>query len=134
MSRVLLSALALSLLAGPALARAKPRAEAPPNLQASHVETFGVWNVYVAGEGKARICYAISQPRERLLKSLKDSDAFLFVTVRKGDRASNEIALMMGFPLKPGVGQAGAQGGTETAAASGAVPAPASAANDPSLT
>ncbi|WP_407519323.1 hypothetical protein [Methylobacterium oryzisoli] len=135
MSRALLPVLALSLLAGPALAKPRPKAEAaaPPNLQASHVETYGVWNVYVAGEGKARICYAITQPRERLLKSLKDTDAFLFVTVRKGERASNEIALMMGFPLKPGTGQAGAQGGTETVAATGAVPAPASAANDPSF-
>ncbi|GJD98563.1 hypothetical protein [Methylobacterium isbiliense] len=135
MSRALLSVLALSLLAGPALARGKPKAEpaAPPSLQASLVETYGVWNVYVAGEGKARICYAITKPRERFLKSLKDTDAFLFVTVRKGERASNEIALMMGFPLKPGAGQAGAPGGTETAAANGAVPAPASAANDPSF-
>jgi hypothetical protein len=140
MSRALLPVLALSLLAAaPAQARPRPKpakaeAAAPANLQASLVETYGVWNVYVAGEAKARICYAITKPRARLLKSLKDTDAYLFVTVRKGDRVANEVALMMGFPVKPGSGQNAAQASTETAAANGAVPAPASAANDPSLT
>lgn len=133
MSRALLPVLALSLLAAaPALARpkAKPEASAPPNLQASPIGSFGSWNVFAAGEGRSRICYAISQPQARLPKSLKRDAAYLFVTVRKGERVSNEIALMMGFAPKPGSNQTGA--GTETAAANAAVPTP-SAANDPSL-
>ncbi|MGY2049874.1 hypothetical protein [Methylobacterium sp. JK268] len=140
MSRALLPVLVLALAATPAAARPRPKAEkpaekteaaAPPSLQASPVGSFGVWNVFAAGEGKARICYAISQPQTRLPKSLKRDAAYLFVTVRKGERVANEVALMMGFPPKPGSSQTGA--GAETAAANAApVPAP-SAANDPSL-
>ncbi|WP_018259750.1 hypothetical protein [Methylobacterium sp. WSM2598] len=136
MSRALLPVLALSLLsAAPALAKPRPRAEkpesaAPASLQASPVGSFGAWNVFAAGEGKGRICYAISKPQARLPKSLKRDDAYLFVTVRRGERVANEVAIMMGFAPKPGSNQTGA--GADTAAANAAVSAP-SAANDPSL-
>jgi invasion protein IalB len=125
----LLAAAGLSLLVLPAEARQKPKAEAaPPSLQASPIGTFGDWNVFAAGEGKSRICYAISQPQVRLPKSLKRDPAYLFVTVRKGERVNNEVAVMLGFAPKPGSGQA-----TTTAAANGAVPSPAASASDPSL-
>ncbi len=64
----------------------------------------------------------------RLPKSLKRDPAYLFVTVRKGEKVNNEVAVMLGFAPKPGSGQT-----TATAAANGAVPAPASSASDPSL-
>ncbi|GJD51515.1 hypothetical protein OPKNFCMD_4270 [Methylobacterium crusticola] len=134
MMRAFLPTLAcLSVLVVPAAARPKPRAEAAPaSLQASPVGTFGEWNVFAAGEGKGRICYAISQPQARLPKTLKRDPAYLFVTVRKGEKAGNEVALMLGFAPRPGSAQAGAP--TATAAANGAVPAaPVSAANDPTL-
>ncbi|MCF4126369.1 hypothetical protein [Methylobacterium sp. SyP6R] len=124
----LLAAAGLSLLVLPAEARPKPKAEAaPPSLQASPIGTFGDWNVFAAGEGKSRICYAISQPQVRLPKSLKRDPAYLFVTVRKGEKVNNEVAVMLGFAPKPGSSQA------TTAAANGAVPAPSSSASDPSL-
>ncbi len=66
----LLAAAGLSLLVLPAEARPKPKAEAaPPSLQASPIGTFGDWNVFAAGEGKSRICYAISQPQVRLRRA-----------------------------------------------------------------
>ncbi len=125
----LLAVLGLFALVLPAEARPKPKAEAaPPSLQASPIGTFGDWNVFAAGEGKSRICYAISQPQVRLPKSLKRDPAYLFVTVRKGEKVNNEVAVMLGFAPKPGSGQT-----TTTAAANGAVPTPASSASDPSL-
>ena len=122
----LLAAAGLSLLVLPAAAKPKPKAEAAPaSLQASPIGTFGDWNVFAAGEGKARLCYAISQPQVRLPKSLKRDPAYLFVTVRKGEKVNNEVAVMLGFAPKPGSAQA------TTAAANGAVPSPSAA--DPSL-
>ncbi len=123
----LLAAAGLSLLVLPAAAKPKPKAEAAPaSLQASQIGTFGDWNVFAAGEGKSRLCYAISQPQVRLPKSLKRDPAYLFVTVRKGEKVNNEVAVMLGFAPKPGSAQA------TTAAANCAVPSPSAA--DPSLT
>ncbi|KMO38027.1 hypothetical protein [Methylobacterium aquaticum] len=125
----LLAALGLFALVLPAAAKPKPKAEAAPaSLQASPIGTFGDWNVFAAGEGKSRICYAISQPQVRLPKNLKRDPAYLFVTVRKGEKVNNEVAVMLGFAPKPGTSQT-----TTTAAANGAVPTPASSASDPSL-
>jgi hypothetical protein len=76
---------------------AKKGAAAPPGLKASPVATFGQWSVFAAGEGKDRICYAISQPEQRLPKTVARDGAYLFVTLRK---PKNEIAIIMGFPLK----------------------------------
>ncbi|RVU15651.1 hypothetical protein [Methylobacterium oryzihabitans] len=135
MIRVLLLAAASALVASPALARTKAKKEdaAPASLQASPIGTYGDWNVFAAGEGRNRLCYAISQPETRLPKSLKRDPAYLFVTVRKGDKVANEVAVMLGFAPKPGSAQAAA---ATTAAATGAAPAaPAqSAANDPVMT
>lgn len=112
-------------VAKPAAAAGKADAKgAPPGLQASQVATFGEWSVYAAGEGKARICYAIAQPQARLPKSLKRDPAYLFVTVRKAEKVANEVALMMGFAPKP-------PASPQTASTAGA--APASAPADPTL-
>ncbi|MEH3145478.1 MAG: hypothetical protein PGN34_09025 [Methylobacterium frigidaeris] len=131
MIRVLLLAAASVLVASPVLARSKAKKEeaAPASLQASPIGTYGDWNVFAAGEGRNRLCYAISQPETRLPKSLKRDPAYLFVTVRKGDKVANEVAVMLGFAPKPGSAQAAAT----TAAANGAAPAQ-SAANDPMMT
>ncbi len=42
--------------------------------------------VFVNGDGRTRICYAIAQPQTRSPKTLKRDSAYLFVTVRKAER------------------------------------------------
>ena len=69
--------------------------------QATPVAIFGDWNVFVNGEGRTRLCYAIAQPQTRSPKTLKRDTAYLFVTVRKGENVQNEVAVMLGFPSKP---------------------------------
>ena len=79
----------------------------PPGMQqAVPVAIYGDWNVFVNGEGRTRICYAIAQPQTRSPKTLARDSAYLFVTVRKAENVANEVAVMLGFPPKPAAAQA----------------------------
>lgn len=92
---------------------------APPGIQASPVGRFGQWSVFAAGQGKERICYAISRPQQRTPKTIARDTGYLFVTVRK-PKLDDEIALIMGFPVgAPGKAKPASAGrdkaGTKTA-------------------
>ena len=97
--------------------RGAKTAAAPAGLQATPVAVFGDWNVFAAGQGRQRICYAITQPKTRLPASLKRDAAYLFVTVRKAENLPNEVALILGFAARAGAqaASAGARGGTDPA-------------------
>ncbi|MDP4005302.1 invasion associated locus b family protein [Methylobacterium sp. NEAU K] len=101
--------------------RQAEKAATPPGMQqATPVAIFGDWNVFVNGDGRAKLCYAIAQPQTRSPKTLKRDTAYLFVSVRKGENVQNEVAVMLGFPSKP--------------AASQVKPGSAATPTDPSLT
>ncbi len=79
---------------------------APPGMQqAAPIATYGDWNVFTAGQGKAKVCYAIAQPQVRTPKTLARDTAYVFVTVRKAENVPNEIAVMFGFKPKLAAGQ-----------------------------
>jgi hypothetical protein len=99
--------------------RAEKPATPPGMQQATPVAIFGDWNVFVNGDGRGKLCYAIAQPQTRSPKTLKRDTAYLFVSVRKGENVQNEVAVMLGFPSKP--------------AASQVKPGSAAAPSDPSL-
>ncbi|MCJ2019309.1 MULTISPECIES: invasion associated locus b family protein [unclassified Methylobacterium] len=87
-------------------ARAERRAVTPPGMQqATPVAIFGDWNVFVNGDGRTKLCYAIAQPQARSPRTLKRDTAYLFVSVRKGENVQNEVAVMLGFPSKPAASQ-----------------------------
>lgn len=96
----------------------KKAAAPPPGLKGNHVATFGQWSVFAAGEGKERLCYAISRPQQRTPKSVPVQGALIFVTVRK---PKNEIAISMGFPLKGPGGPKLASAGGGAASKTGSV-------------
>lgn len=66
--------------------------------------SFGDWGVYQAQAGKSRICYALSQPKERLPKALPKSvgrnPAYVFVSFRPAENVRNEVAFVMGYTAK----------------------------------
>ncbi|AWN40795.1 invasion associated locus b family protein [Methylobacterium durans] len=84
---------------------AKPAVAPPGTQQAVPLATYGDWNVFVNGQGRARMCYAIAQPTARSPGTLKRDTAYFFVTVRKGENVQNEVAVMLGFPSKPAATQ-----------------------------
>ncbi len=111
LSRGALAAGVLFALAAPALAQqSKPApkpAAAPAKPAAAPTEqgpfllaTFGDWGVYASDTASGRVCYALSQPKERLPKELKRDPGFLFISTRPAEGVRNEISIITGFPTK----------------------------------
>jgi len=121
------AALALNLLVSPLTAAgpAKPTAAKSPKPEAATgpagaagkpalVATFGDWGVYVSQSGKAKICYALAQPKERQPANLKRDPAYIFISSRPSESVHNEVSVIMGFPLKEGGSDAKAEVGSTT--------------------
>ncbi|MFC0217897.1 invasion associated locus B family protein [Pseudochelatococcus lubricantis] len=64
--------------------------------------TFSDWSVYTSGQGGAKVCYAVTQPKTRLPAGLNRDPAYLFVSSRPAEKVRNEISLVLGFPARPG--------------------------------
>lgn len=88
-------------------ATAKPAAAKPAAAgvgQAVQVATSGDWNVYTARAGKSKVCYALSQPKERLPAGLNRDPGYLFVSFRPAENIKGELAMVMGFTTKEEAG------------------------------
>ena len=72
---------------------------APGGGQATLLESYGDWGVYTTA-GRAKVCYALAQPKSRSPSTLKDVKGYLFVSARPADKVQNEISLIMNFDLK----------------------------------
>jgi hypothetical protein len=66
------------------------------------IGTFGDWKALTTGKDKQKVCYALSQPNQRLPAKLKRDPGYLFISNRSGDGAKNEIAFKLGFAAKAG--------------------------------
>jgi hypothetical protein len=88
--------------AGAAATAAKPaQAQAATGPGGSSlVASFGDWGVYTAQAGRSKICYALSQPKDRLPKNLNRDPAYLFVSFRPAENVRNEVALVLGFAAR----------------------------------
>ncbi len=65
------------------------------------VGQFGDWGAFATPQSKARTCYALSQPKTRMPANLTRDPAYIFVSHRPAERVRNEIAIIMGFDVKP---------------------------------
>jgi hypothetical protein len=84
--------------AAAAASRAAPAATGPGG--AALLASYNDWNVYTAQTGRSKICYALSQPKDRLPKNLNRDPAYLFVSFRPAENVRNEVALVLGFTAK----------------------------------
>ncbi len=84
-----------------AAAAAATAAARPASAKPALVGTFGDWGVYSANAGKAKTCYALGQPKDRLPASLKRDPGYVFISSRPGEGVRNEISIVMGFDVKP---------------------------------
>jgi hypothetical protein len=83
-----------------AAAAAKPAQAATGPGGASLLTSYGDWGVYTAQTGRSKICYALSQPKDRLPKNVNRDPAYLFVSFRPAENVKNEVALVLGFAAK----------------------------------
>lgn len=81
---------------------AKETATLPGGAQAFLVGTFGDWKALITGKDKQKICYALSQPKERLPAKLARDPGYLFISSRVADGTKNEVAIKLGFAGKTG--------------------------------
>jgi hypothetical protein len=86
--------------AKPAAAPAKP---APPGApQPLQLASFGDWGAYASETAKGKVCYALSQPKERLPAGLNRDPGYLFISTRPSEGVRNEVSVVVGFPTKDG--------------------------------
>ncbi|CAH1658141.1 MULTISPECIES: invasion associated locus B family protein [unclassified Chelatococcus] len=70
--------------------------------QAVLLASSGDWGAYASGQGRNKVCYALSQPKTRLPQGLNRDPAYLFISTRPAENVRNEISIVMGFPTKEG--------------------------------
>ncbi len=92
------AAAAAGAAAGAGAAKATQAATGPGG--ASLLTSYGDWGVYTAQTGRSKICYALSQPKDRLPKNVNRDPAYLFVSFRPAENVKNEVALVLGFTAK----------------------------------
>lgn len=90
--RTALAAAIVAALAQPTLAQAP----AGPAL----IAQYGDWGVYVSQTARTKICYALSQPKDRQPATLKRDPGYFFVSTRPGENVKNEVSVIAGFPIK----------------------------------
>ncbi len=66
------------------------------------IAQYGDWGVYVSQTPKTKICYALSQPKDRQPGGLKRDPGFFFISTRPGENVKNEVSVVAGFALKDG--------------------------------
>jgi hypothetical protein len=68
--------------------------------KSEQIGTFVDWGAF-ATQGKDRTCYAMSQPKDRQPKTkLKDTTAYIFISMRPGEGVKNEVAINLGYAAK----------------------------------
>ena len=93
----LAAAAILAASALPGFAQAQPVAAGP-----TLIGQFGDWGVYVSQTAKSKVCYALSQPKDRQPNTLRRDPGYFFVSTRPGENVKNEISIMVGFTIKDG--------------------------------
>jgi invasion protein IalB len=106
--RAVWSWIAAATLAAMPPSLALAQAPAAPTL----VAQYGDWGVYVSQAARTKICYALSQPKERQPGNLKRDPGFFFVSTRPGENVKNEVSVIVGFPIKDGSEAVADIGGT----------------------
>lgn len=65
---------------------------------------YGAWGAYVASPGGKKICFVLSKPTSMKTDppNRPRDPAYAFVSTRPHEKVSNEVSIMVGYPLKPG--------------------------------
>lgn len=71
------------------------------------------WAAYAAQSGKDKICYAMTQPKDRQPGGLNRDPAYFYVWQEPTKNVRNEISVILGYPSKTG-GDASATIGAAT--------------------
>ncbi|MEL7029799.1 MAG: invasion associated locus B family protein, partial [Pseudomonadota bacterium] len=64
------------------------------------VATYRDWNVFELSEGGDKVCFAVSEPKEKAPQNVRHGDVFFLVSTWKSGAARNQPSFMAGYALK----------------------------------
>lgn len=94
------AALAFAALFAAVLAQFSSPAQAQPAGNPTLVAQYGDWGVYVNQASNNKVCFALSQPKERLPANLNRDPGYIFISTRPADNVRQEFSVLVGFPMK----------------------------------
>ena len=64
---------------------------------------YGEWGAYTANPGGKKVCFALAKPTTSTTTppSRPRNPVYIFISSRPGDKVSNEVSVIAGYPYKP---------------------------------
>jgi hypothetical protein len=64
---------------------------------------YGEWGAYTASPGGKKVCFAIAKPTssETNPPNRPRNPSYMFISSRPGEKVSNEVSIVIGYPFKP---------------------------------
>jgi hypothetical protein len=83
---------------------AAPAAAAGGNAEPALIGQFGTWGAYTATPNGKKVCFALAKPSSsKTTPAGRPRDpAYAFISTRPAEKVTNEVSIMIGYPLKPG--------------------------------
>lgn len=101
---VLATVCAALAAAGGGSSQAQAQAARGAGAEPTLVGQFGVWGAYVAAPGGKKVCFALAKPISMKTNppNRPRDPTYAFISTRPQEKVSNEVSVMIGYPLKPG--------------------------------
>jgi hypothetical protein len=83
---------------------AKPTAAVAGGVEPTLIGQFGTWGAYTATPNGKKVCFALAKPSSSKTSppNRPRDPAYAFVSTRPAEKVTNEVSVMIGYPLKPG--------------------------------
>jgi Invasion associated locus B (IalB) protein len=101
--------------AAPSAAKpASPAVAAAGGAQPKLLGQYGIWGAYTASPGGKKMCFALAKPTasETNPPNRPRNPVYMFISTRPGDKVTNEVSLVVGYPFKAGTEATVQVGGT----------------------
>jgi hypothetical protein len=82
----------------------KPAAALTGGAEPTLIGQFGTWGAYSAVPNGKKVCFALAKPSSSKTNppNRPRDPAYAFVSTRPAEKVTNEVSVMIGYPLKPG--------------------------------
>lgn len=82
----------------------KPAAAVTGGAEPTLIGQFGTWGAYSAVPNGKKVCFALAKPSSSKTNppNRPRDPAYAFVSTRPAEKVTNEVSVMIGYPLKPG--------------------------------
>jgi hypothetical protein len=83
---------------------AKPTATVAGGAEPTLIGQFGTWGAYTATPNGKKVCFALAKPSSSKTNppNRPRDPAYAFISTRPAEKVTNEVSVMIGYPLKPG--------------------------------